>query len=372
MKKKAVGIFVCMLMIGTTTIAVADWAPGDGYKMHFPQMPDPVGWDVNFHDWQLGDDWQCTETGPVTDIHFWISWRHDIVGQLPYIIISIYSNNAQGSYSQPLELLWQRTFTPDQFVIKGPWAGDQGWLEPYGEFYLHDHLQYYQINIKNIEQPFTQQEGVIYWLVVQMPYLYPLEIGWKTSKDAFMDAAVWGSPGQWMPMIDPITQQPINFAFVITGKVPVPDLDCDGSLSWINVPPGKTVSGTFQVENIGDPGSLLNWQVTSWPDWGTWTFVPSSGIGLAQGSWVTVTATCISPKLPYVLQKIQNHQYSGNIVVTNTDNTSDNDTVTVSLITPVNKPGIQSNQQNQNYWMVRALILHLNANKLLHNYLTTG
>jgi hypothetical protein len=219
MKKKIIGMFVCMLVIGTTGIAVADWVPSDGHKMHFPQMPDPVGWDVNFHDFYLADDWQCTETGPVTDIHFWISWRHDIVGELPYIKIAIYSNNPQGpgGYSQPLEQLWVRTFTPDQFIIAGPWSGDQGWLEPYGGYFLHDHLKYYQINIKNIDQPFTQQNHTIYWLVIQMPYMYPIEIGWKTSKNSFMDAAVWGSPGQWTPIIDPVGGNPINLAFVITG-----------------------------------------------------------------------------------------------------------------------------------------------------------
>jgi hypothetical protein len=72
MKRKIIGILICMLMIGTTTIAIADWEPSDGHKMHFPQMPDPVGWDVNFHDFYLADDWRCSETGPVTDIHFWI------------------------------------------------------------------------------------------------------------------------------------------------------------------------------------------------------------------------------------------------------------------------------------------------------------
>ena len=220
MKSKIIGIFVCMLLIGTTSAVVADWSEGDGYKMHFPQLPDRFGWDVNFHDWNLADDWKCTETGPVSDIHFWISWRHDIVGDLPFIKIAIYSNNPQGSYSQPLEQLWTRTFTPDQFIIAGPWSGDEGWLEPYGEFFLHDHMMYYQINIKNITQPFTQQNGTIYWLVIQMPYLYPIELGWKTSKDSFMDAAVWGSPGQWTPIFDPIAGTPINFAFVITREKP--------------------------------------------------------------------------------------------------------------------------------------------------------
>ncbi len=328
MKKKIVGICICMLVIGTTGVAVADWAPGDGYKMHFPQMPDPVGWDVNFHDWYLADDWQCSETGPVNEIHFWISWRHDINIELPYIIVDLYSNNPQGAYSQPLERLWTRTFTPDQFIIKGPFSGDQGWMEPYGDFFAHDHLMYYQINIKNITAPFIQQKNTIYWLVIQMPLLYPIEIGWKTSLDHFMDAAVWGTPGQWTPIMDPLTQMPIDFAFVINSKVPIPDLDCNGSLTWTNVKPNTTVTGTFQVGNIGQPGSLLNWQIVTYPTWGTWTCTPSSGSGLMAGGWTTITATCLAPNQ-------RNKQFTGNIKVVNMNDPTDNCTISVSLKTPV-------------------------------------
>ena len=212
-------MIVCMLLIGTTGVAVADWAPGDGYKMHYPQLPDPTGWDVNFHDWSLADDWQCTETGPVTDIHFWISWRSDIAGTLPYIKVDIYSNNPGSGYSEPLEKLWTRTFTPDQFLIKGPWTGDQGWFDPAQMLFIpHDHTKYYQINIKNITDPFVQQNGTLYWLVIQMPYLYPLEVGWKSTVNKFMDTAVWGNPGAWTPVVNPISG-PLDFAFVITGGV---------------------------------------------------------------------------------------------------------------------------------------------------------
>lgn len=44
------------------------------------------------------------------------------------------------------------------------------------------------------------------------------------------------------------------------------DLDCSGALSWIGVTPGDTVSGSIPVENIGDPESLLNWEVESYPE----------------------------------------------------------------------------------------------------------
>jgi len=65
------------------TPVLADWQPGDGHKMHFPQLPDEDGWDVNASSGLcLADDWQCSQTGPVEDIHFWGSWMHGDVGQI--------------------------------------------------------------------------------------------------------------------------------------------------------------------------------------------------------------------------------------------------------------------------------------------------
>ena len=52
------------------------WRPGDRHKMHFPQLPDESGWDVRAtRPVVLGDDWRCSETGWVKDIHFWGSWQ---------------------------------------------------------------------------------------------------------------------------------------------------------------------------------------------------------------------------------------------------------------------------------------------------------
>jgi hypothetical protein len=337
MKRKIIGILVCMLMIGTTTLAVADWEPSDGHKMHFPQMPDPIGWDVNFHDFMLADDWKCSETGPVTDIHFWISWRGDLVGELPFINVAIYSNNpqGQGGYSEPLEPLWTRTFNPAQFIIKGPMIGDQGWFDPSQMLVIpHDHIQYYQINIKNIEAPFIQQLDTVYWLVIQMPFLYPIEVGWKTTLDKFMDTAVWGYQGMWTPVINPMSG-PLDFAFVITGGYPkIPDLTCNGTLRWTKVKAGSTVTGNFTVGNIGTPGSLLDWEVSSWPTWGTWTFTPASGVGLPAGSSVTVGVSVVAPTT-------KNKQFTGSIEVRNKNNYADNCTIAVSLQTPRSRTTVE-------------------------------
>jgi hypothetical protein len=108
----------------------------------------------------------------------------------------------------------------------------------------------------------------------------------------------------------------------------VPNLDCDGSLSWTKVSPGGTVTGSFTVKNVGDSGSKLNWGIVSYPDWGTWTFNPDGGTGL--GSSVTVQ---VSVKAPNEKEK----SFSGTIKVVNSDNSGDYDTVSVSLSTPKSK-----------------------------------
>ncbi|MCX6832485.1 MAG: hypothetical protein NT028_10220, partial [candidate division Zixibacteria bacterium] len=91
----------------------SDWDPGDPYKMHFPQLPNESGWDVNATDpVVLAEDWQCSETGWVKDIHFWGSWKNGIVGQIQYFNLMICSdipaNPPQIPYSRPGPSLWHR------------------------------------------------------------------------------------------------------------------------------------------------------------------------------------------------------------------------------------------------------------------------
>jgi len=114
----------------------------------------------------------------------------------------------------------------------------------------------------------------------------------------------------------------------------IPDLDCSGSLSWPEAKPGATVRGSFQVQNIGDAGSLLNWTVdcSSIP-WGTWTFTPESGNRLTpeQGP-VTVQVSVIVPTQ-------ENTQFQGSLRIQNQDNASDHDTIPVTLKTPTTLRG---------------------------------
>lgn len=336
MKKKIIGIFVCMLLIGASTVVMADWDEGEEFKMHFPQLPDPYGYDVDWGFGALGDDWQCIETGNVDDIHFWISFFEDVPIDIPFIDVSIWSNNPQGpgGWSEPLDMLWQRTFQFGEFHMRHYADGLQEWMMPWGEPIPMPHFGIYQINIVDIVDPFLQIEGEFYWLVIGMPWAMDWTIGWKTSLNWFMDHPVWQSePGTWT-MIDGI-----EFAFVITGEPPVPNLDCDDDLIWTGVKPGATVTDSFNVSNIGDPNSELDWNITERPTWGIWTFNPPSGNALKpEDGAVSVLVTVVAPEMvPRGIAFPRDTTYTGQVKIVNLDDPSDFCTIDVSLTTPKNK-----------------------------------
>ena len=116
--------------------------------------------------------------------------------------------------------------------------------------------------------------------------------------------------------------------FICDIAPPVPDLDCTGSLNWNNVEPSATVTGQFQVGNIGETGSQLNWAVDSYPtDWGTWTFTPNSGTGVTDGTWVTIDVSVVAPP-------DKNKEFSGKIKIINSDDPTDYCEIDVVLKTP--------------------------------------
>ncbi len=253
MKRLLLTISLCLLL--ASTVALGDWKLGDDYKMHFPQLPDPDGWDVKattIHnpDYNpddptsepylqhkvVADDWYCIESGPVADVHFWGSWRQDRVSPIDSIHLSIHADVPAGSdplfpWSHPGELLWEQDIT--NFTVLEGFTGEQGWYNPNtGEATWPDHFMFHQINIENIPDPFIQEEGTIYWLDVQVdvPYLPPAdglggldpnqpEWGWKTSQQHWNDDAVFSDNGQdWFELYDPIKTPPqsLDMAFVIT------------------------------------------------------------------------------------------------------------------------------------------------------------
>jgi hypothetical protein len=214
--------------LGLALPVMADWDPSDGHKMHFPQLPNPTGWDVKATTpLILADDWLCTQTGPVLDIHFWGSWLGGIAGQVQSFNLSIHADTPDPDgpgplFSMPGPLLWDRTVTP---VITPPIdpPGQQGWYDPStGFFNPNDHDPYFQYNIQiPVGEAFVQTQGTVYWLDVSatlVPGPIPTQWGWKTSLNHWNDDAVWspGPGGPWQELRDPVNNESLDLAFVIT------------------------------------------------------------------------------------------------------------------------------------------------------------
>jgi len=126
-------------------------------------------------------------------------------------------------FSMPGDELWTQGFLPDQYTVRHYGQGDQGWIAPWFDagYDNHNHVNYYQVNIENIENPFSQEKDNIYWLGVALNVAHG--IGWKTSDNHFNDDAVYWNPTmtEWMELYDPVTGESLDMAFVITG-IPEP------------------------------------------------------------------------------------------------------------------------------------------------------
>ena len=263
--KKLITIVTIIVMVSPV---LADWDYGDDHKMHYPQLPDlEFGLDVldgpTMHEGAyavkfLADDWKCSESGLVTDIHFWSSYNEDYRPDLPppMFNIAIYDNIPEGpnGYSQPGNLLWSTYRAPDRerFYI----YADEEFFDPnLNEIIGFDQTVWqYNFNIPETEA-FWQEREKIYWLGVSytadlngdgiislndmftLLTINPWAYGWKTSQDHFMDDAVFTDvvnidglypediiPGgpvgpvvpYWRELIDPRTGESLDLAFVIT------------------------------------------------------------------------------------------------------------------------------------------------------------
>jgi hypothetical protein len=225
--------------------AWADWNTGDPAK--WVQMPNLAnGMDVNAtfngqypYVKTLADDFQCTQTGPITDVHLWGSWLNDRVDPNATIQLSIYADVPAGgigttNYSHPGTQLWQTVFTPTQYAMR-PWAtASEQFYDPNTNTILGTDTQVWQYNFLIPQALQFVQQGavatpVIYWLGVQvLPTTPDMIFGWKTSLDHHFDDAVFADTqafagpvtGLWQDMHD-FTGQSLDQAFVIT-TVPEP------------------------------------------------------------------------------------------------------------------------------------------------------
>jgi len=208
----------------SSNCAGCSWVPGDEYKMHYPQLPNEAGWDVMAtYPRTLADYWQCSETGWVKDIHFWGSWKDDIVDNILFFQVAIYSDipadPPQVPYSRPGVILWEAQISDYEMVPLDP-PTMEGWYDPAtGEELWDNHQSYFQYNICLPEQQwFWQDAGTIYWLEISavLPDGSAALWGWKSSLEHWNDDAVWAAipDYQWIDIWEPA--EPLVNDFFIT------------------------------------------------------------------------------------------------------------------------------------------------------------
>ncbi|MBC8385407.1 MAG: hypothetical protein H8E57_07805 [Candidatus Cloacimonetes bacterium] len=304
------------ICISLTFILSSDWDPDDPAKWY--QLPDTStnGIDIRMDrsdDVQrtLGDDFECTTTELITDIHFWGSWRWDYVADINWIELSIWSDAPAGQpdpFSHPDALLWSKTFYPGDWVQRLyytlPGQDYEWWWDPYmGDLDPMGDQQIYQYNFFIEEADAFMQTGttanpIIYWLVIKtdISAWEGESFGWKTRdyNEHFNDDAVRYNPfaGGWQelryPLGHPLYDQSIDLSFVITGQEdPVDEYDLgdapegEGKIAYpstmmpgyfptcINVlPSGYVIHGpgplfsyfgqSYDLESDGDAGLCPN------------------------------------------------------------------------------------------------------------------
>lgn len=166
------------------------------------------------------------------------------------------------------------------------------------------------------EYTYSREHG---WLTVDNAPSVSVEVSYNYSRSLDMVISNWDSDVGNFLYYNQICQDLI------------PDLECKGYLIWEKVPAGSTVNGNFTVENKGDEGSELNWEITEFPEWGIWTFNPNNGSGLTPETGpLTVYVSVIAPPE-------KNKIHIGQVMVVNKDNPDDFCKINVYLETPRSK-----------------------------------
>jgi len=177
--------------------AGADWDPPDPAK--WVQWPDLTtsGMDVNATaPVTLADDFLCDTTGPITDIHLWGSWKHDVLppgggGDVTFHL-SIWTNvlvSGDRPNQVPGLVIWQHDFPPGEFEVR-VYADDlqEGWYDTdTGNYIWPGDTVCWQYNFAIPDANACIQQGtaadpLIYWLAVSATPGGPeAQFGWKTA-----------------------------------------------------------------------------------------------------------------------------------------------------------------------------------------------
>lgn len=353
--KGAIILFVSAALIFSTAAVTADTQKPE-LTLTNEQAPQQLGtivWDNGMEytglgaaqwdeagqfDAYLADDFEFTEPTEVCDVH-WIGgyW----VGTEPASAefdwcISFYYDDGTGN---------SPTGTPYTPSLAGPFC------------YAWDEIEkeeiepgYYEMSVDLPENiPFDEGK---YWISIWGVGAFPPQSGWGLHEDPIrLHMAVFGSDyfgfTFWTNSED-VFGYAADMCFQLTTKEEaIPKICCDPvGMNWADIPPGGTVTGQIYVCNCGEDGSFLSFKVDSWPTWGTWTFNPPTGSGIPEGDCVVINVTVIAPP-------DENTDFTGEIVIINTDDPTDYCVISTTLQTPLNSQSMNLMQTIMNTLMQR-------------------
>lgn len=151
---------------------------------------------------------------------------------------------------------------------------------------------------------------------------YHLNFGWGGSYDGWYDL-----PDE-LPYELTVIEGVI---FDILVPTDASDLVASGSIQVTDITPGSLINGSFTIQNNGEVDSLLDWEIESIPEWGTWEFSEEQGSDLTpeQGeNVITVTVNVPSEK---------SKTFTGGIKIINTNSPTDFEVIPLSITTPHTK-----------------------------------
>ncbi len=169
------------------------------------------------------------------------------------------------------------------------------------------------------------------------PYTYEWDFGDGVIKTGSTVANAYEEIGDYtvtLKVTDNSSQVAIDVTTVHVAFAPKSGLECDGKLSWSDVQQGSNITGNFTIKNSGESGSLLNWEILVYPEWGDWTFDPESGNDLEAGDEIEVSVFVVAPEESKKLLLFRKNLYDGKITIVNKDNPNDKQTIDVSMSTP--------------------------------------
>ncbi len=193
-------LLVCLALM-LSAPAVGFWT--DEHKMHDPQVADyasDTGMAVRAEGpIRLADDFECTGSGPITEIHTDVSWWQDSDNIAPLTGAHL---AIRGAGSEPGDILWSMSFSAEE-VETDTWMLNEdglGWYDPATGVYDSDsHWGVHRLSFHiDPDKAFDQTAGENYWLEVSLELDGDGQIGWCNTSDTRDEANnVWGNGAVW-------------------------------------------------------------------------------------------------------------------------------------------------------------------------------